>query len=251
MLDQLRGVGISLLSVYETFRISFPTVYDSLRGEPSIFERSNERLDQWSRRILEHAGVRLTVEGREHARTPCVVMSNHQSHFDVPSLYRAWPGTLRMVAKTELFRVPVFSQAMTAAGFIEIDRSNRTRAIESLRVAKKRLEEGTSVWIAPEGTRSTSGELGPFKKGGFVLALETGLPIVPVAIEGTRHVLPVHTLSAHRGERVHIEILPAIPVPTGDLSSATRDALMTEVRAAISRGLVTARARLAAERAAE
>ncbi len=250
MLTRLRGVGVSLLTVYETFRISIPTVVDSVRDGAVPLSRSDERLADWSRRILSHADIKLTVAGQSNAVTPSVVMSNHQSHFDVPSLYQAWPDRLRMVAKAELFRVPVFSQAMTAAGFIEIDRSNRERAIESLRLARKRLDEGISVWIAPEGTRSTTGELGPFKKGGFVLALEAHLPIVPVAIWGTRDVLPAHRMSATRGQRVHIEILPAIAPPAdGDTSSASRDALMTEVRAAIARGVVTARARLAAERA--
>ena len=130
MLTRLRGVGVSFAAVYETFRISFPTVFDSVREGTVPLERSDQRLDDWSRRILEHAEIKLTVAGKENAVTPSVVMSNHQSHFDVPCIYQAWPARLRMVAKSELFKVPVFSQAMTAAGFIEIDRSNRERAIE-------------------------------------------------------------------------------------------------------------------------
>src|ERR1019366_817617 len=132
------------------------------------------------------------------------------SFYDVPVLYYVLGGNLRMVAKKELFDVPIFGRAMREAGFIEVDRSNRERAVQSLALAKEQLVAGTSVWIAPEGTRSDTGELGPFKKGGFHLAFETGLPILPVALKGTRDVLRARGLLSEAGHDVKVTILPRI-----------------------------------------
>jgi 1-acyl-sn-glycerol-3-phosphate acyltransferase len=149
-----------------------------------------------------------------------------------------------MVAKTELYRVPIFGPAMTAAGFIEIDRSNRERAIASLEIAKQRLAQGVSVWIAPEGTRSRTGELLPFKKGGFMLAMDTALPILPVGIVGSRDILPANGRLVQKGVRVHVAIQAPIEPPPPDAASTARDELMNRVRSAIERGVREARGAL-------
>ncbi|MEI8256425.1 MAG: lysophospholipid acyltransferase family protein [Deltaproteobacteria bacterium] len=234
MRSAVHGAVLALRAVYETLAISVPTVADGDFSRETV-ARSNARLTLWSRRLLAQAEVDLTVEGQEHLEPgrPYVVMSNHASHYDVPVLFQAWPGTMRMVAKTELYRVPVFGRAMTAAGFIEIDRSNRERAIASLKIARERLAMGISVWIAPEGTRSRTGELKPFKKGGFMLAMETGLSVAPVGIVGSRDILPVGTRWVQPGARVHVVIGRPISVPPLASGHDARDRLMAEVRAAI------------------
>jgi 1-acyl-sn-glycerol-3-phosphate acyltransferase len=249
----VHGLLLALRAMSETLGISAPTVVDSVRARMSI-ARGDARLASWSRRLLEQAEVRLSVSGGEHVEPgrAYVVMSNHQSHYDVPVLFQAVPTTLRMVAKTELFKIPVFGRAMTAAGFIEIDRSNRQRAIASLSAARDRLAQGVSIWIAPEGTRSRTGELQPFKKGGFVLALETGLAVLPVGIVGSRDILAADAMVVRPGARVHVAIRPPIPprAPAGDTSPALRDALMAEVREAILAAIAAGRTRLAGEPAA-
>ena len=139
------------------------------------------------------ARIHLSVEGADEVPLDraFVYMSNHQSHIDIPVLYAAVPSpSLRMVAKTELFRIPGFGRAMRAAEFVEVDRGDRKRAVDSLKRAAATLRSGISVWIAPEGHRSRDGVLGPLKKGGFHLARDTGIDIVPVALSGTRDVLP-------------------------------------------------------------
>ena len=233
-------------AVYETFAISVPTVVDAMTSRATI-ARSNVRLESWSRKLLEQAGVVLTFEGRENVAhdKPYVVMSNHASHYDVPILFQSWPGTMRMVAKTELYKVPLFGRAMTAAGFIEIDRSNRERAIASLEVARERLAHGVSVWIAPEGTRSRDGSISAFKKGGFILAMETGLPIVPVGIAGSREILPAGTRRVHRGARVLVAIGKPIAAPPLSAGNEARDRLMAEVRAAVETNYTRAQQALA------
>ena len=209
---------------------------------------------------MRNAEIAVSVRGREHlagaqsslggldgARpkgSTYVVMSNHQSHYDVPVLYYVLGGRMLMVAKTELFAIPLFGRAIRDAGMIEVDRGNRQRAIASLATAKKQLEAGTHIWIAPEGTRSESGELLPFKKGGFVLALDMEAPILPITIKGTRDVLPAHGMFSRRGVEVHVTIHAPIDTSPfkarsngrGDAKIA-RDDLMKEVRLAIASAL--------------
>lgn len=235
-----KSLLLSLRNVYETLAISAPTVVEALRGNLSR-EVCDRRLESWAREVVTHAGMELRVEGREHARpnTTYLVMSNHQSHYDVAVVYRVLGGAVRMIAKRELFTFPVFGRAMTAAGFISIDRQNTERAIASLDDARRSLEAGVPIWIAPEGTRSESGALLPFKKGGFRLALATGVPILPMSLRGTRDALPAHGLRTTPSAKVFVTIHPPIdPRPFAERDPTTAlNALMEAVRSAIASGL--------------
>jgi 1-acyl-sn-glycerol-3-phosphate acyltransferase len=144
-------------------------------------------------------------------------MSNHQSHLDIPMLYATLPSpTIRMLAKKELFKIPVWGLGLRAAEFIEVDRSNHARAVQSIEHAARLVRDGVSIWIAPEGTRSRDGRIGPLKKGGFHLAQDTGTPIVPVAIRGTIDVLP-------RGGRTMMPNLPVEVTIGAPIEVANRD----------------------------
>lgn len=217
----------------ETLAISAPTVVEALTGRVAR-PTCDERLDRWSRRLLEQADVRLRVRGYDRIPTgeTFVVMSNHRSLYDIPVLFQAFPRTLRMVTKSELFRVPVWGQAMRAAGFIEVDRKNRVRAIESLRAARATLDSGVNVWIAPEGTRSRTGALGRFKMGGFMLALETGRRIVPVALRGTENILPADGALVRRGAEVTVDF--GAPIDAAAFGTEKRDELIEHVRQAMA-----------------
>jgi len=197
-------------------------------------EVCDERLDSWSGRLLEQAKIELSARGLENMPQgeSFVIMSNHQSLYDIPAIYQALKCRIRMVAKTELFRVPVWATAMRASGFIEVDRQNRQRAIESLARAKEAIKAGTSIWIAPEGTRSRSGRLGPFKKGGFHLALDTGARILPVSIDGSREVLVARTWNVRPGAQVVVTVSP--PVDPAEFGEDRRDELMDAVRVRIA-----------------
>jgi 1-acyl-sn-glycerol-3-phosphate acyltransferase len=226
----------TFLSVVDTGRISVATALEGLVGTVDA-GRCDARLAWWSEKVVRDARIALVVHGRDHAETdePFIVMSNHQSFYDIPVLYRAIPGRLRMVAKKELFRVPVFGRAMIDAGFIRVDRSDRAQAVASLKHATTQLRAGTRIWIAPEGTRSQAGALGPFKSGGFRMALETSTRILPVAIDGTKDVLPAHGVTVHRNKRVTVTITPPIdPAPYG---VEGRKQLMSDVRRAIAEPL--------------
>jgi 1-acyl-sn-glycerol-3-phosphate acyltransferase len=225
-----------LHAAVETARISVPTVLDSVLGRlsPSAVDL---RLDRWSQRIVERARIELTTSGLEHVTggEAMVVMSNHQSLYDIPVLYRTLRLPLRMVAKDELFRVPLWGTAMRRAGFVELDRGDRSRAIESLSRATSVLAQGMSIWIAPEGTRSADGALGPFKRGGFHLAEDAGVRILPVTIAGTHRVL------AARGRRVQDGVAVSVtvhsPVDPRHYGAEGRAELIAEVRARIASAL--------------
>jgi 1-acyl-sn-glycerol-3-phosphate acyltransferase len=220
-------------AILETAWISVPTVIDSALGRVQT-EVCDRRLDSWSRRLLEQARVSIDVQGLDNAPEgeTFVVMSNHQSLYDIPVIFQVLRRRVRMVAKTELFKVPVWAGAMRAAGFVEVDRQNRQRAIASLRRASLALKSGTSIWIAPEGTRSETGRLGSFKQGGFHLALETGARILPVSIDGSRDVLLARGWTVHDDQKVKVTISP--PIDAREYGSTRKQELTDAVRRAIA-----------------
>jgi len=164
----------------------------------------------WARGVLFTSGVRLAVSHEDdRGETPVIYMANHQSLFDIPALLASLPGQTRMLAKRSLFRIPVFGWALKAGGFIAIDREDRSKASHSFASAVERLQSGISALVFPEGTRSATGELAALQRGGFLLALKAGLPIVPVGIEASRTirrkgewVIRPRTLSVRYGRRV-------------------------------------------------
>jgi 1-acyl-sn-glycerol-3-phosphate acyltransferase len=220
------SVGATVFALYKTMAITLPTFADALLGRLTI-ARSDARLIEWSRALVRRADVDLTVEGlanlpRDRA---CVYMSNHQSHFDIPILYSVFPGTLRMVAKAELFRVPIWGRAMREAGFVRVTRSgDRAEAQAAMRECADALRRGINVWLAPEGTRSPDGRLGKFKKGGFILARDTGADIVPIAIDGSRGILPKNSKVVQRGVRVRVAFGAPISVAGRDVNSLSAEA---------------------------
>ena len=226
----------TFLAVARTARISIPTVAEAAVGAATL-EKSDVRLEWWSKQLLTDAEVLLEVRGRENVPDgeALVVMSNHRSYYDIPTMFCSVPGRLRMVAKKELFYVPIFGSAMLAAGFIRIDREKRQSAVESLRESSELLRSGVRVWIAPEGTRSKDGSLGEFKSGGFHLAIDNGVRILPVAVVGTEKVMPPTGFMVHRGQRVLVRILP--PIDTAPYGKARRKELTAAVHAAIAAAL--------------
>jgi 1-acyl-sn-glycerol-3-phosphate acyltransferase len=223
-------------AIVETARISVPTVAEGALGRLEV-ESCDARLESWSRRLLDQAGIELETRQLDNAPRDetFVVMSNHQSLYDIPAVFQALDRRLRMVAKTELFRVPIWGRAMRASGFVEVDRKNRERAIESLSRAKDALAHGTNIWIAPEGTRSRTGRLGPFKKGGFHLALDTDARILPITIVGSRDVLIAKTWTVRPGAKVVVIVHP--PIDPAAYGNERIDELVEEVRRVIEADL--------------
>lgn len=198
---------------------------------PEGFHCLCERLGRnWSRSILRVSGVRVRVEGSERLTRDCpqILVSNHQSWFDVFALAGHLPIRYRFVAKEELGRIPIFGRAWKGCGHISIDRGDRSAAISSLERASERIrEQGMTIILFAEGTRSPTGELLPFKKGAFVLAIQTQEPILPVAITGSRAVMPKGGWRVRPGE---ICVRIGDPIPVKGLTMRDRDALLRTTR---------------------
>ncbi|MFC1850192.1 lysophospholipid acyltransferase family protein [candidate division CSSED10-310 bacterium] len=167
----------------------------------------------WARFLGLITPMLVRVTGRENInkKQSYVIISNHQSHYDVLVLY-GWLGIdFKWVMKQELRKIPGLGIGCEKIGHIFIDRSNRERSLASINAAKEKIVDGTSVIFFPEGTRGETGELGEFKKGAFKLALEMKLPILPITIKGTSQILPPRTFNLKPGI-VSMVIHPAIDV---------------------------------------
>ena len=205
----------------------------------SFFVRSGNSLHKiarfWGKSILMVSRIKVSVQGYSNIdpALPYIYMPNHQSNFDIPVLLGHLKVQFRWLAKIELFKIPIFGRAMRKAGYISIDRYNRESAIKSLKVAANKIKNGVSVLIFPEGTRSRDGDILPFKKGGFVLAIDSGVPIVPVVITGTRSIMTKGKFLVNAGQ---VNMVIHKPIDTSAYTRDTKAALMENVRRVIADG---------------
>ncbi len=178
-------------AVAYTLMLSVDFLWHDLVGDCTL-DDTDDMLGRYARRIFRAANASLRVVGREHLEPgkPYIVMSNHRSLLDIPAIFAAIPGHMRMVLKEELTRVPIWGQALKESGFVPVNRKDTSKAIEQLNVAKEQIARGINVWVSPEGTRSRDGKLAAFKKGGFHLAKQLKVPIVPVWLHGTDAIIP-------------------------------------------------------------
>lgn len=191
----------------------------------------------WARAALAMAGVRVTVQGAEHLPGgPVIFMSNHQSNFDILALVAAMPRRIYWIAKKELFDIPVFGPSMRRGGYIPLDRSDGRKALKSMDNAAVIIREGKSVVMFPEGTRSKDRRLLPFKRGGFLLALRAGVPVMPVTINGSGRINPAGRIRLYRGG-IAITLHPPLTPPQGVPKSEAEALLMEQVRDTISAAL--------------
>jgi len=188
----------------------------------------------WSRMIVRTVGASVRVSGAENIRAgeSYVFLSTHQSYMDIPVMLGYMPAQLRIAAKREVFQIPFLGWHMRRGGHISINRGSTTEAVASLRRAACEIRPGLSVFLFPEGTRTRDGSLQAFKKGGFRVALQTGLPVVPVTITGTRQVLPRDSFVFRPGPiLMHLDA----PIPTAGLDDRDLPALMQKVRDAMTK----------------
>jgi 1-acyl-sn-glycerol-3-phosphate acyltransferase len=186
----------------------------------------------WGKTALLANQVKVKVKGVENLKGegPYIFMSNHQGSYDIFALLGYLPFQFKWLAKKELFSIPFFGWVMAAAGYISIDREGSRETVESMNKAAERIRDGMSVVIFPEGSRSPDGTIQPFKKGGFTLAIKSKAPIVPLALTGSREIMPKERLTASSGE---IRIRVDRPIETIHYSMKDRKDLMEKVRETI------------------
>lgn len=220
----------AVLGVWGIFWISLSGIAAALTRSPNLPLVMARRC--WAPLHWRITGSRLSVEPLPDVdwSRPHIFIMNHQSMMDIPCAFAVIPANIRFVAKHTLKYVPFLGWYMALTGMIFIDRSDRRKAMRGLQLAGERIRAGSNILAFPEGTRSKDGRILPFKKGPFLLALEAKVPIIPVAIDGTGHVLAPNSL---RLRRSHIRMKLGAPIETAHRTRADRDALLVEVRDAL------------------
>ena len=228
--------SLFVLPCYIIFTIGFSLIALFVAFFDSNGNRSHRIAVLWADLILIISGVRaqlfnpeVLIPGQSY-----LFAANHRSAFDIPVLLSKLPIQFRWLAKDNLFKIPLFGWAMKRTGYIPINRSHPKQAYQSLLMAAKKVNEGTSVVIFPEGTRQETDHLGEFKKGGFVLALKSKKPIVPIGIQGSAHVLSKNGFWITPGT---IKIVLGNPISTEGYKAKEADILMQKVREAIEENL--------------
>ena len=228
--------GVRLIrSIWVLFNIFFWTpIWATIGIIFSFFDWSGRPIawvaKQWSKLLLFISGIPYTVNGLDHLDPDqqYVFTANHESAFDILLVYAALPHKLVFLAKTELKKIPFLGWAMVLGKHIFVDRKNHKAALASMDIAKDSLKKyPRSIMIFPEGTRSLDGQMKPFKRGGTVLAIETGLPVVPVAICGTFDVTKKGSFNIHPKT---IGLVIGHPVPTTGLSIKDRNTVTETLR---------------------
>lgn len=216
--------------------ILYTAVCGALSLAGSVFDTGGRWQHMWARNwswlILKTSGVRVRVEGLDNVpHETAIYCVNHQSAMDIPVLFVHLPVQFRFLAKRPLFNLPFLGWHLSRSGHIPVDRGQPRKAFRSFDQAAERIRSGVPVVLFPEGTRSRDGELHAFKGGSFYLALEAGVPIVPITLNGTRHVHEPDTLHVRSGQT---EMIIHPPISTAGLTSQDVDALSARVRSCIA-----------------
>ncbi len=216
----LHAAGITLL-------LSIWTILELFLTKMSR-EKLDRRLRWWAHSLLNFIDLSYYVHNPNDFKVEkgksYIIMCNHNSYYDIPLSLVAIKGSVRMMAKKELLKIPVWGQAMKMTEFVSIDRFNPRQALKDMKYAKRIMDNGIILWIAPEGTRSKNGELQELKPGGFRLAIECGATIIPLAINGSSEVMPANSFLVNRGHKVDIHI--GKPLDSSEYSKRQRNELM-------------------------
>jgi len=200
-----------------------------ITGSPDLMYSTAMRAVRLGNRI---AGIRVHTDGLENIPAGvCIFAANHISNVDPLAFVPAIPRRVAILVKSELFRVPILAQAMRGAQFIPVDRRDPDAAAKSVDLAIEWLKQGISFAIYPEGTRSRDGRLQPFKRGAFVMAIQSGAPIVPVAISGAQHLMHKGDWTLHPGDVV---VHFCAPVDASHYTMEQRGELLARVQSAIA-----------------
>jgi 1-acyl-sn-glycerol-3-phosphate acyltransferase len=229
------------LSILASILFAVGTVFFSIFSVPlSVFDRSGKSYlwisRIWSRFFLLLFGIRVTIKGTENIRhgEHYVYVANHSSYTDIPLLLATVPDDIRLILRRSLTRIPIWGWALLVGPFLIIDRSSATKSQRTLKQAVETIRKGASVLLFPEGTRTNTGTVQPFKRGAFHLAYDSNAPILPVAIIGSYNIMSRHETLPKWGRRAEVRIGEAI-YPQAHSAESARSAEIELMREAESR----------------
>jgi 1-acyl-sn-glycerol-3-phosphate acyltransferase len=239
MLPMLRTIFAAFVAVLVTLPVAFCVIVVSLFSSSAPMIDSLIRF--WARMLLRAAGVDLHLEGGETIdwSQRYVLVPNHYSYYDIPCVLAAIEHPIRFMAKASLFRIPMFGWAIGRAGFIPVDRKDRSKASKSFGMAAERIRKRNSIVIFPEGGRTATRELREFQRGAFLLAKKSGLPLLPVAIDGT---FDIFRVGAKRVTPGRVTVRLGTPIDPSAFSVRDKDALSNAARAQVEALLFAATA---------
>lgn len=226
------------------FRSSISTAVASLRSIVKVYFSNPDRqwadqiISNWINKLLDQAGVTCKIVNPHQVEPQpgqaTIIMCNHASVYDIPISYKAFPKhSIRMLAKKELSKIPFLGRGMKAAEFPFVDRKNRHQAVRDLAYAKELMDSGIVIWLAPEGTRSKDGKIAPFKKGGFVTAIQAKATIIPMGIRGAYDILPAHSHQLNINQTAEIHI--GQPIDASAYTMENKEELINKVHLEIKR----------------
>jgi 1-acyl-sn-glycerol-3-phosphate acyltransferase len=227
LVNTLKIIWLSFWAIIATVVLFIPITSAAIMSKTGNLAFSISKL--WTYTLLIVTNVHPVISGKEKIKKgqSYIIISNHQSEFDIMALMTSLGIQLRWIIKKELKKVPLFGYALYASRNIFIDRSNTKEAIKTINEGISRLPKGASVMVFAEGTRSYDGSIQEFKKGGFITAIDKGLPILPVTVNGSRKVLPKNSLVFSPGP---IEVIVGEPIETSSYSHDTINDLMDKTR---------------------
>jgi len=224
-------INIIIKSLYSVLKISRDTISISQKNK---LTRTwvNHRIYDWAKEIIGYTKANWRVINPNNIAPkhgqPTIIMCNHASLYDIPFTYLAFPNeTIRMLAKKELQKIPFFGKTIELGGHLFIDRQNRQQAINNLNNMRKFLADDVVMWMAPEGTRSADGKLAPFKKGGFITAIQAQATIIPLVIRGANLILPARSLNFSLNQNV--DIIDGQPVDASEYTLEQKNELINLV----------------------
>lgn len=234
-IGRIKTIWKVVILSYYTALVSFRALIRSL-GAGLDRPWVDKNIHHWADQLLDELRVTYTVHNPHQIKPEpgkaTILMCNHSSLYDIPLAFKAFPeDSIRMLAKKELSKIPLMGKAMKQGEFPFIDRKNRNQAIKDLDYAKKLMESGIVIWIAPEGTRSKDGALGGFKKGGFITAIQSGATIIPIGIRGANDIIPARTYSINLDQKAEIHI--GAPIDASEYSLDEKERLIEKTREAI------------------
>ncbi len=237
LFKSIRATAVLFVAPLLTIAVSLVALCDL-----TFFRKSKEKAQVfpkfWGSFICKLAGVKVSIKGLENIQkdSTYIFAGNHSSQFDIFCFQGYYPYAFRWIAKKELLKVPFLGQTMKGVGTIFIDRSHGREALKSLGKAAQQIAEGASVLIFPEGTRSPDGKLHEFKTGAILLAIKSGVPVVPIAFQGTYDVMPKGKLFTRSG---HVTIRIGQPIATENYVSRDKQQLASSLHDKVQKLLET------------
>lgn len=233
--NRFKTTWIIIALFWHTTLVSARSVFKYIFSTPTR-PWVDKTIHHWVDKLLKEVRVQYSVINPHNTQPEVgkaiILMCNHSSAYDIPLGFKAFPNhSIRMLAKKELSRIPLFGKGMSAAEFPFIDRKNRYQAIKDLAYAQELMQSGIIIWVAPEGTRSKDGKLAKFKKGAFITAIQANAIIIPIGIRGAFNILPARSFSVNLDQKAEIHV--GKPIDASEYTVENKDALINRTYAAI------------------